>query len=309
MARSESSSTAKKARSIGDALADAEDLLAKVSHSPRLDAELLLMHATGLPRWKVMVDRNDAFPVDADAAFMKLVNRRLDFEPVAYITGEREFWGLSFTVNPSVLIPRPESELLVEEACTAIRKHARETHSAVRIADLGTGSGCLAISIVKELRKHGIEAICTAVDVSPEALSVAASNAARHNVADAIEFALGDWFGALTRDKPASNLVPFDLIVANPPYVGEAEPVTPDTRHEPSTALFAGDHGLADANRIVSEAPKFLVRGGQLLCEVGAGKRSLMKPWLETIHQEWECELLGDDSPDDRFTVVRFIKI
>lgn len=228
---------------VADALEEARASLAL--H----EARLLLRHVLGVTAAALEAHpERKVSPADT-AAFRALVARRAAGEPVAYLTGRREFYGLDFRVTPDVLIPREETELLVDLAL--------ETQAA-RILDLGTGSGCLAIAVAKQRPQAAV----TAADASAAALAVARDNAVRHGVN--IRFLQGDWFAPLAGER-------FDLILANPPYVAERDPhlARGDVRFEPRSALAAGADGLDDIRRIVAQAPAHLVPGGQLCFEHG----------------------------------------
>lgn len=216
---------------------------------PLREARLLLRHILGVPHATLEAHPERKVSLQDTAAFRALVVRRAAGEPVAYLTGHREFYGLDFHVTPAVLIPREETELLVE---IAVEKPAQ------RILDLGTGSGCLAIAVAKQLPQAQV----TAVDVSAAALDVARENAARHGAT--VRFVQGDWFAPLDGER-------FDLILANPPYVAEADPhlAQGDVRFEPRGALAAGAQGLDDIRRIVAGAQDHLVPGGRLYFEHG----------------------------------------
>ncbi|MDD5330953.1 MAG: peptide chain release factor N(5)-glutamine methyltransferase [Sulfuricella sp.] len=242
---------------LNDLLRQSAAKLVSIGLDPRearLEAQVLLCRALGQPRsWLVGHDR-DALAPEQAAALDALLARRLQGEPVAYILGEREFFSLGFKVTPAVLIPRPETELLVELALERIPAGQR-----CRILDLGTGSGAVAIA----LARHRPEADIMAVDRSAAALDVARENAlalGAHN----LRFAQSDWYGALAGEK-------FDLVVSNPPYIAVADPhlVQGDVRHEPIGALAAGDDGLDDIRAIVLQAPEHLSPSGWLLFEHG----------------------------------------
>jgi len=269
------------------------------SSSARLDAEVLLMHLLHYDRTALIVRAEDPCSESTVSEYKRMIARRQRGEPIAYITGEREFWGLPFRVTPDVLVPRPESELIIEEALTAL-----EGVSTPRIVDLGTGSGALAISLIHELRARGVvNAQCVAVDLSEAALRIAQENAARIGVQDAITFVKSNWFTERECFSP-----PYDLIVANPPYVSYAESVPVELSYEPQSALFADDEGLKDCKEILHQSRTMLKAGGVLLCEVGAGKRRLLTEWFgrgEVLGAS--VSYLGDDSVDDRFTVVKAI--
>ena len=216
---------------------------------PLSEARLLLRHVLGVTHAALEAHPEREVSPRETADFHTLAMRRAAGEPIAYLTGHREFYGLEFHVTPAVLIPREETELLVE---IAVEKPAR------RILDLGTGSGCLAIAVARELPRAQV----TAVDVSAAALDVARENAARHGAT--VRFVQGDWFAPLGGER-------FDLILANPPYVAEADPhlAQGDVRFEPRSALAAGPDGLEDIRRIVAGAAAHLVAGGRLVFEHG----------------------------------------
>lgn len=221
---------------------------------PRLDAEVLLAEALGLPRLVMLVDLDVPVPDDVHARVDAWIARRTTAEPVAYIVGHREFWSLDFTVTPATLIPRPDSETLVQAAVDA---WPRQT--PLRVLDLGTGSGCLLLAVLHEFpRATGL-----GVDRSAAALAVAAGNARALGLEDRAAFAPGDWAAALDG--------PFDCILANPPYIATSEVLARDVAaHEPATALFAGPDGLDDYRRIVPDLPRLLAPAGRAFVEVGA---------------------------------------
>lgn len=221
------------------------------SATPRLDAELLMAHALGTTRQTLLLKHlGDPAP----AAFDALVERRLRHEPVAYITGSRGFWSIDIQVGPGVLIPRADSETLIEAAIA----HAPDRAAPLRILDLGTGPGTLLLAALTEWpHARGL-----GIDTSPTALDYARRNAAALDVADRAEFRSGDWFDGIDGR--------FDLILCNPPYIGAAEPLGPEVRdHEPGEALFAGADGLDDYRRIVPNLPAHLARGGIAILEIG----------------------------------------
>ena len=220
----------------------------------RLEAQLLLCRALNRPRsWLVGHDR-DALAPEQAAAFAALLEHRLRGEPMAYILGEREFYSLNFKVTPAVLIPRPETELLVELALERI-----PPGRPCRVLDLGTGSGAVAIA----LALHRPQAEVVAVDQSAAALEVARENAQTLEARN-LRLARSNWYNALAGEK-------FDIIVSNPPYIAAADPhlAQGDVRFEPAAALAAGDDGLDDIRLIVCDAPAYLKPGGWLLFEHG----------------------------------------
>jgi release factor glutamine methyltransferase len=224
------------------------------------DVALLARHVLGLDAASLLVHEIDRAPDGFDAAFASLVDRRARREPMAYIRGVQEFWGREFVVTPDVLIPRPETELIVEEA---LGKFTVQSSKLKVVADVGTGSGCLAITLAAELPDTRI----VATDVSADALAVAKQNAARHGVSDRIEFREGTCLAGADG--------PFDLIVSNPPYVAERDrpALPPEVREfEPARALMAGPDGLDVIREILAAAPRALGRGGLLLMEIGHGQ-------------------------------------
>jgi len=238
------------------------------------DAALLLRHALGISHAAQLADPERALTPAQQAAFDALVQRRLANEPIQYITGEQEFYGLALGVTPAVLIPRPETEQLVEAVLAEL-----DPTQPLRILDVGTGSGAIAIALAHHLPRAHV----TAVDLSAAALEVAASNAARHRLADRIRFVASDLLDAL----PPGEL-PFDVIVSNPPYVPTADrgSLHPQVRdHEPAAALFAGTDGLDVYRRLIPQARAALRPNGILALEIGQGQReavaALLADWNE----------------------------
>jgi len=283
---------------IGDLIHRGSLALAGVSSSARLDSEVLLGHLLGYSRTQLLMSATSPCKPETAAHFSALIERRQRGEPVAYITGEREFWGLSFAVSPAVLVPRPESELLVEEALAFVG-NAR----SLRCVDLGVGSGCLSIALVVQLIKQRCDARCVGVDISRGALAVAEANAKRHEVHNRITYLHGNWFDGLQ-----DTTSPYDLIIANPPYVDPSEQVPIELSFEPQGALFADERGLRDVRTILEQSSSRLRSGGLLLIEVGAGKRTALREMLPMFEDRYEISLLGDDSEHDRFTVVRLVR-
>jgi len=247
---------------IREALSEGRAALAEAAAvgTSALDASLLLAEVLNTSRSSLLAA--DSRPLDEAslAAFRELLKRRLAGECVAYIVGSKEFYGLDFQVTPAVLVPRPDTETLVEASLDEIAKLAK-TNQTVRVVDLCTGSGAIAIAL-----KHSVpELEVWAADISAEALAIARANAARLLPADAIHFCHGDLFGALGAD----GALAFHLIVSNPPYVPAAEiaGLAPEVRGEPHIALDGGDDGLAVIRGIISGAPQFLCPGGALLLE------------------------------------------
>lgn len=218
------------------------------------DARLLLAHVLGQPMAWLYAHADEGIEAPAVQAFTALVEARVAGEPVAYLTGRRDFWTLALEVNADTLIPRPETELLVELALSRL-----PAGTSARVADLGTGSGAIALAIAKERPLARV----VATDASEGALSVAMRNASLNGIAN-VEFKQGSWFAALTGER-------FDLIASNPPYIADGDPHLEqgDLRFEPATALSSGSDGLDDIRDIVAHAGGHLVSGGWLLLEHG----------------------------------------
>lgn len=246
------------------------------SESPRLDAEVLLAHALGRQRIELYTTFDELPADEPRAAFRDLVRRRAEGTPVAYLVGRKEFYSLSFRVTPDVLIPRPETELLVVAAIDLV-KTLSPCPPEVRIADVGTGSGIIAVCLAKHLPACRV----TAIDISPPALSIAQENAKQHGVAERVEFVESDLFAAVPAEQS------FDFIVSNPPYVmaAEMDKLAVDVRkYEPRLALVAGPRGTEVIERLIAQAAERLRSGGHLLIEIGPA-----------IH-EAVCALLAADA-------------
>lgn len=223
-----------------------------------LDAEVLARQVLGWDRARFLVDRNEKASSGFLLKYEPLVARRERREPVSYILGTREFWGLDLEVGPDVLIPRPETELIVEETLALVGKDSRP-----RIIDVGTGSGCIAIVLAREIPGARI----TATDVSGEALAVARRNAARHGVADRVTFMKTSFLEGIESGA--------DVIVSNPPYVPSVSErgVTPEVRdYEPRVAVFSGEDGLDGVRSVLDGAASTLASGGWLIMEFGCGQ-------------------------------------
>ena len=273
---------------VGRLMAQAQAALIDALHLPsgeaRIEAQVLLRRALGeVSRAWLIAHEHDPLATGQQASFRLLLERRLAGEPVAYILGEREFFGLMFKVTSATLIPRPETELLVEMALqripspglTATLSRSRERGwgrgCVFCVLDLGTGSGAIALSIAHS--RPDVEVV--AVDASSEALAVARENAQRLGVGNAI-FVQSDWYTALGAQR-------FDLIVSNPPYVvaGDAHLQQGDLRFEPASALASGGDGLDDIRRIAEQASAYLVLGGWLLLEHGYDQAARVRELLQ----------------------------
>jgi release factor glutamine methyltransferase len=266
----------------------------KGSESPRLDSEVLLAHALGCKRIDLYARHGEEAPEAARQRFRELVRQRVEGCPVAYLVGRKEFFSLEFSVNRSVLIPRPDTECVVDE-CLRLAKPRSEP----AIVDVGTGSGCIAVAVAK----HHKTAQVTAVDVSAEALAVAASNAGKHGVAERVRFVQGDLFGSI---PPGER---FDFILSNPPYIPHddlAKLAAGVRDYEPHLALDGGVDGFAVFERLIAEAPARLKAGGWMLIEIGSPQEG---PARERIvrHQGYELEkTVHDGSGHPRVLMARW---
>ena len=243
-----------------------------VTPNAHRDAQLLLLHILNCGRAYLLTHPDHQLNPEQLTAYQQLIARRARCEPIQYILGEQEFFGLAMKVTPAVLIPRPETEHLVEAALASVSRER-----TVRIADVGAGSGAIAIALAHSLPLARI----TALDISPSALAIARENAGRHGVAERIHFLESDLLAAAHGER-------FDMIVSNPPYVPDGDYATlePQVRDfEPRAALFAGPSGLEVYRHLIPQAWKQLGPGGWLLMEIGAGQdlqlRLLLEGWSE----------------------------
>ena len=248
---------------IARALARATERLYHTSDTPRLDAELLMSAALGIARDKLILDPPN---VVIPATFSDMVDRRLALEPVAYITGRRAFWNIDLHVGPGVLVPRPDSEVLIASAL----EHFDGSGGPQRILDLGTGPGTLLLAALDVWPA----ATGLGIDVSRRALSYASANARRLGFEKRLKFKIGNWAEAIDES--------FDLILCNPPYVPEGAELGPGVAEfEPAEALFAGPEGLDDIRRLAPEIPRLLAEGGLAAVEIGSGQAAAAIALLE----------------------------
>jgi release factor glutamine methyltransferase len=237
---------------VADSVRSASLELKRCSESPRLDAELLMGTVLGLSRAALIAQGGDVLAAEASSVFSRLIARRLAGHPVAYLTGTREFWSMTLQVTPAVLVPRPETETLVELALQLLPPAVERA-----ILDLGTGSGAIALALASERPACRV----TAVDVSPEALAVASKNACALRLTH-IDWRCGSWFDPVRGQR-------FDLIAANPPYVAAADPALEQLAAEPLQALSPGPTGLEALCAIVAGAAQCLNDSGWLILEHG----------------------------------------
>ena len=247
----------------------AKDLAARELLSPRLDAELIIAHALGLERIGLYLEYERPLETRELASIRRLVERRRAFEPIAYLLGYREFYGRRFSVDRAVLIPRPETEGLVEKALERL-----DSGAPGAVLDLCTGSGAIAITLATERPELEV----WATDLSEDALKVARGNAASLGVESSLRWFQGDLWNSL------SEGVRFPLVVSNPPYIldGELEGLQPDvSRWEPRLALAGGEDGLELCRRILARASEFLQPGGTLLMEIGQGQSEALRTFCQ----------------------------
>ena len=238
---------------------DAKQILYSTSDTPRIDAEILLQHAIGQQLSWLIAYGDCIASAEHVKTFYGLVSKRQQGQPIAYLIGQRDFWTVTLAVNENVLIPRPDTEILIE-ASLQLLQSSETKNTPHNILDLGTGSGAIALSLAKERENANV----TAVDFSSSALDIAKSNAHTNNINN-VEFFQSDWFSALDEGQQ------FDLIASNPPYIGETDPHLQqgDVRFEPISALTAKHKGLADLDLIIRTAPKFLKNNSWLIVEHG----------------------------------------
>ena len=273
-------------RTVRGALRDAMGRLGAANvPSYALAAELLLMHAVGSDRAWIYSHPEALLDIDTTRRFFELVAQRAAGVPTQYLTGKQEFWGLEFEVTPAVLIPRPETEHVVEVAIERLGERRRRED--LRVADVGTGSGCIAVALAHELR--GAEILAT--DISGAALEIAQRNAERRGVAERIRFAECDLLEAAATEDWL-----FELIVSNPPYVArneEAQLPREVREHEPREALFAGTTGTEIYGRLITAASRHLRAGGSFVVEIGYGTAEHIGQLLDCA--AWRDVLVTND--------------
>jgi release factor glutamine methyltransferase len=283
-----------QAMTIATVLGTAVERLNRVGcNTPQLDAEVLLAHTLNQDRTWLYTHFTAQLQAERQEQFFKLIARRSQREPVAYIVGHKEFFGLEFLVDSATLIPRPETELLVE---TALQLTSPD--EPLTIADVGTGSGCIAISLATRLQA----AIVFALDISAGALQVARHNAQRNQISNSITFLLGNLLEPLS--------APVDLIVSNPPYVSQAElkaPLTPPevNQYEPRLALDGGHDGLGLIRQLLLQAKQKLNPKGRLLVEIGSGQGQAVRQLALGCFPRADIQLKQDLAGLDRLLVVQ----
>jgi len=285
------------AATIGDVLARAIARLRVASECPDSDAVELLSRLVGTGRGELLGRYGRLLDTAQGERFEAWLERRLAGEPVQYITGLAAFRDLDLEVTPAVLIPRSETEGLVEVVLDVLRGEVSRWPRP-RVLDLGTGSGAIALAIAQEWPA----AIVFATDASEAALAVARRNAAASGLDERVEFRAGDWFDAVGGDDR------YEIIVSNPPYIaeGEAEVLPRDVRdHEPASALFSGPSGLEALREIIEESPRHLVAGGLLALELAESRAREVASWLEGAHDWSGVELIDDLAGQPRVLLAR----
>jgi release factor glutamine methyltransferase len=250
-------------------------LMIRQIENPRLNAELLLAHSLNFSREELYRNLHGQLKESAKETLEEMIQRRIFGEPLQYILGHQEFWSINFKVDPRALIPRPETELLVEQSLLILSKTSFKRIPSV--LEIGTGSGAIVIALAKEVK----DIFLVATDISREALVLAKENANFVGVQHQIIFVNGDLFGPL---RPSNGRKPFDLILSNPPYIihPEIASLAKQVRdYEPTIALDGGEDGLEFYRRIISQAPVYLEEGGWLLLEVGQGQSEMVSKLIE----------------------------
>jgi release factor glutamine methyltransferase len=263
--------------------------------SKQLDARILLGYALNITQETLLINYNKPITKNEESRFFQYIKRRKSFEPIAYIIENKEFYGINFFVDKNVLIPRPDTEILVDEIISEYKKNFSDKE--ITILDLGTGSGAIAVSLAILIPLSKI----TATDISESALKIAIKNAMLNNVVNQIEFIKSNWYSNLKDAK-------FEYIVSNPPYIDSADKpyMSQETLlYEPENACFADNNGLIFYDKIISEATYFLKKGGKILLEIGFNQSKSVVSVLEK-HQFTEIVIIKDLSSHDRVIRATF---
>lgn len=263
--------------------------------SKQLDARILLGYVLNITQETLLINYNKPITKNEESRFFQYIKRRKSFEPIAYIIENKEFYGINFFVDKNVLIPRPDTEILVDEIILEYKKNFSDKE--ITILDLGTGSGAIAVSLAILIPLSKI----TATDISESALKIAIKNAMLNNVVNQIEFIKSNWYSNLKDAK-------FEYIVSNPPYIDSADKpyMSQETLlYEPENACFADNNGLINYDKIISEATYFLKKGGKILLEIGFNQSKSVVSVLEK-HQFTEIVIIKDLSSHDRVIRATF---
>lgn len=279
---------------VKDLLKDGQTILAN-SPTANLDCRLLLAHLLECEATNLLVNQEQTLNSIIINKFWQLIERRAQYEPVAYIIGKKEFYGLEFIVNKNTLIPRPETELLIDLAKKILAKIDRNIN--YHLLELGTGSGAIAVTLAKEIKGS----LITAIDNSSAALEIAQANLAKHQVARQVSLVTSDWFTALP-------IFEYDLIISNPPYIcqtSEKADIIAETRlFEPANALYAAEQGLANYRLIIQQAAIFLQKNAYILLEIGYKQANYVAKLLKINHFV-DIEIVKDLAGLDRVIMAR----
>jgi release factor glutamine methyltransferase len=285
-------------KTVGEALREAETTFIKTgSSTPRLDAEVLLSHCSKINRIHFFTHPEQILDNGTLTDYDEAIKRRQNGEPVSYIIGHKEFWSLPFHVDSDVLIPRPDTEFIVEETLAAMIEQWQDCWS---ILEIGTGSGAISIALASEQKNANI----TATDISERALQVARKNAQRNNVADRISFIQGDMFTSLKVQR-------FDMIISNPPYISYRDfPLLPEgiRCYEPHMALIAGNDGTEFHRQLIEEGLSYLKPGGWLIMEMGTGQGKTIQKYFEAAQCYEAINIRHDYAGMERVIKGRRIK-
>jgi release factor glutamine methyltransferase len=277
----------------------ADYLKSKGIENPRLSAEVLLGHQLNLERIRLYLNFNQPLTVKEVSGYRSLIRRRVSPEPLQYITGKQEFWSLDFHVDRHVLIPRPETEIIVEQAIKLAKTVEKGSDQSLQILDLGTGCGTISIALAKEMPG----ALIWPTDISEKALSVARRNALQHQVSDRLRFRQGDLWEPFLNDDCL-----FDIVVSNPPYVtsGEYNDLSPDIRdNEPRLALDGGEDGMYYLKKIIKGAHDFMNPGGWIILEMAPGQTQEALTIMDKTGDYEEIERIKDYSRSYRVVIGR----
>jgi len=274
-------------------------LKSKGIESPRLNAEVLLAHQLNLERIRLYLNFDKPLTGKEVSGYRSLIKRRISLEPLQYITGTQEFWSLDFVVDRHVLIPRPETEIAVEQAIILAKTIAQDGNQSLQILDLGTGCGAISIALAKEIP----EALIWATDISEKALNLARSNALKHDVSDRLRFLQGDLWEPFLHDGCL-----FDIVVSNPPYVtsGEYNDLSPDIRdNEPRLALDGGEDGMYYIKKIIKGARDFMNPGGWIILEMAPGQTQEALTIMDQTGEYEKMARIKDYSRSYRVVIAR----
>lgn len=277
---------------VAELIKKGADSLEDRSSTPRLDAEVLLRFILGFNSTQLVIERSMEVSTEVYAEFLKLIERRSAGEPVAYLVGTKEFFGREFKVDTHTLVPRPESEHLVEEILQFV---TQTRFRDITILDLGTGSGILLITLIRELTDRGINARGVGVDISAEALKIAKKNADKICPRDSVAFRHGSWWQPIKSDER------FNIVVTNPPYISiHDKNVSPETAFEPQRALYSGVDGLDDYRTIVSELSKHLEPNGMFCGEFGHTQSKAIQEIISSACPNLSLSVIKDMAGHDR---------